>query len=153
MRLPGLCALPASVAALLTLVPARAETPADLTIHVENVSPRGGILRLGVYDESRYPDDESKPVAFADVKALPGRTTITLHGIAPGTYAIEAFQDINANGRMDMTLVGLPQEPFGFSRDVHPHLGKPDFRLVKFSLVPGQNVQTLHLQTSISLLP
>jgi len=122
---------------------------ANLTIHIENVTEKGGIVRLGVYDEARYPDDNAKPVASADVAAVSGETVITLHGIAPGVYAIETFQDENSNNKMDTSWVGLPLEPFGFSRDATPFLSKPSFDDVKFTLAAGENSQVIHLQNSI----
>jgi uncharacterized protein (DUF2141 family) len=128
--------------------PAWPATPtASLTIRVENVLPAGGILRLGLYDAAHYPDDKSRPVAFADVPAVAGETVIMLHGIAPGTYAIQTFQDVNANDRMDTSWLGLPLEPFGFSRDATPFLSKPSFDDVKFTLAAGDNSQDIHLQT------
>ena len=135
------------------VAPARAQEPtATLVIHIEDVSPKGGILRLGLYDQARYPDDDSTAMASADVRAEPGQTTVTLNNLAPGTYAIQAYQDINSNDKMDTSWFGIPQEPFGFSRDAQPRLSKPRFSAVKFEVVPGANVQTLHLQNSISLI-
>ena len=131
------------------LAPAQAQTgKATLVIHVQGVSPKGGILRLGLYDEASYPDDDSKPVASADVPAQAGQTTVTLSGIPPGTYAIQAFQDFNANGKMDSSWIGLPQEPYGFSRDARPVLSKPGFDKTRFKVQDGMNVQTLRLQNS-----
>lgn len=137
-----------------TVAPARAAEAgnADLVIRIENVDPKGGMLRLGLYDEAQYPDDDATPVASADVKAEAGETTVTLHNIVPGIYAIEAFQDINQNGKMDTTWFGYPLEPFGFSRDARPHFHKPRFSQVKFAVVAGENYQTLHLQHSVSLI-
>jgi uncharacterized protein (DUF2141 family) len=133
--------------------PARAQEPvATLVIHIQDVSPKGGILRLGLYDEARYPDDNGTPVASADVKAEPGDTVITLTKLPPGVYAIETYQDINANNKMDTSWFGFPLEPFGFSRDAQPGLSKPRFSAVKFEIVPGMNVQTLHLQNFVSLI-
>jgi uncharacterized protein (DUF2141 family) len=120
---------------------------ATLTIRVENVLPAGGVLRLGLYDAARYPDDNSRPIASADVPALPGETVVTLHNIPPGAYAIQTFQDVNANDKMDTSWLGLPLEPFGFSQDATPFLSKPSFDAVKFVLAAGENTQTLHLQT------
>jgi uncharacterized protein (DUF2141 family) len=141
------------------VAPARAQEPVraqdtgtTVVIHVQDVSPRGGTLRLGLYDEARYPDDDATPVASADVHADMGETIITLSNVPPGTYAIETFQDVNSNHKMDTSWLGLPQEPFGFSRDAQPHLSKPSFGRVKFEVIQGLNVQVLHLQNSISLL-
>jgi uncharacterized protein (DUF2141 family) len=124
---------------------------ATLTIHVENVG-RGGMVRLGLYDRAGYPDDQSKPIAAADVTAVEGETVVTLRDIPPGTYAIETYQDVNNNDRMDTTWLGLPLEPYGFSRDAHPVLSKPPFSKVKFAVAAGEQDQTLHLQSGVALL-
>lgn len=141
------------VLAVGLVAPARAQEPvATLVIHIQDVSPKGGTLRLGLYDEARYPDDESTPVASADVRAELGDNVVTLTNVPPGIYAIETFQDINSNHKMDTSWFGFPLEPFGFSRDAQPHFSKPRFSAVKFEVVAGMNVQTLHLQNSISLI-
>ena len=149
------------VAALLfaaMAVPAQAQTvappqpvTATLTIHVQNVA-EGGTVRLGLYDRAGYPDDNSKPVASADVKAVTGETVIVLHDVPPGVYAIETYQDVNDNDKMDTTWLGLPLEPYGFSRDARPVLSKPSFSKVKFALVAGEQSQTLHLQNGVSVV-
>lgn len=150
--------IPACIAGAVLAAPARPATPvakptADLTIRIKNVLPAGGVLRLGLYDEARYPDDDSKPIASADVPAVPGETVVTLHGLPPGIYAVQTFQDVNANDKMDTSWVGLPLEPFGFSQDATPFLSKPSFDDVKFALVPGENSLTIHLQNSVKKSP
>jgi len=136
----------------LAVAPAQAQDEgATLVVHVHNLSPKGGVLRLGLYDQARYPDDDAEPVASADVKVAEGDNVITLTNLPPGSYAIQTFQDINGNNKMDTSWLGIPLEPFGFSRDAQPRLSKPRFAAVKFDLAPGLNVQSLHLQNSISL--
>ena len=152
-------ALLAGLAAAFFAVPAAAEdaaanavpATATLTIHVENVG-QGGMVRLGLYDAVGYRDDKAKPIASADVSAVAGETVIVLHDVPPGTYAIETYQDVNSNDKMDMTWLGLPLEPYGFSRDAHPVLSKPSFSKVKFALAAGEQSQTLTLQNGVSLL-
>jgi uncharacterized protein (DUF2141 family) len=126
----------------------RAQAPrARLTIHVQGVSAKGGLVRLGLYDRASY-DKDGEPVAFADVAAKAGETVITLTGVAPGDYAVETYQDINANDKMDQDWIGLPLEPYGFSRDVRPFLSRPGFDAVKIALTAGENSQTVHLQNA-----
>ena len=138
----------AAMLLLAALAPAQAQGgKATLVIHVQNVSPKGGILRLGLYNEANY-DKDGDTVADADVTAQSPQTTITLTDIAPGTYAIQAFQDLNANGNMDSNWIGLPQEPYGFSRDARPVLSKPGFEKTRIEIRDGMNVQTLRLQNS-----
>ena len=119
---------------------------ARLTIHIQGVLAKGGLVRLGLYDRMSY-DKAGEPVASADVTAKADETVITLGGIAPGDYAIETYQDVNANDKMDQSLIGLPQEPYGFSRDARPLLSRPGFDAVKITLAPGENSQTLHLRS------
>jgi uncharacterized protein (DUF2141 family) len=124
---------------------------ATLVVRIENVAPEG-VVRLGLYTQTSYPDDKAAPVASADVSAMGGETVITLQNVPTGTYAIEVYQDLNSNGEMDSTFLGLPKEPYGFSRDAHPRLSKPDFSRVKFEVVVGQNSQSLHLQNTIAIV-
>jgi uncharacterized protein (DUF2141 family) len=140
------------LAACLRAEPAWAAPAANLSIKIENVVP-GGMVRLGLYDEARYPDDNSVPVASADIAAVPSETTVTLHGLPPGIYAIQTYQDVNADGKMDTSWLGLPLEPFGFSRDAIPFLSKPSFAEVKFTLSAGENAQVIHLQNSVKTSP
>jgi uncharacterized protein (DUF2141 family) len=142
-----------SLGAPLKAEPAESQHPpaATLCIHVLNVAD-GGTVRLGLYDRASYADDKSEPVAAADVKAVAGETEIVLRDIPPGVYAIETYQDINDNDKMDTSLLGLPLEPFGFSRDARPFLSKPSFSRVAFTLTAGEQSQTLHLQKGVSVV-
>ena len=54
---------------------------------------------------------------------------------------------------MDTSWLGLPLEPFGFSRDATPFLSKPPFEQVKITIAPGENSQVLHLQNSVKNSP
>ncbi len=145
-----------AVAAIWLVEPAKAESlaaatgheTASLTIHIERVSAQGGMLRLGVYDAARYANDKASPVASADVPAASGIVTISLKDLPPGRYAVETFQDINSNNKMDVNWLGVPLEPYGFSRDAKPFLSKPKFDAVAFTLSAGENSQTLHLQNT-----
>ena len=152
--LAGLISVGLLLAALGAVPPVRADEAAQsatLTIHVENVR-HGGIVRLGLYDEQGYRTESAKPVASADVPAVDGETVITLRDVAPGSYAIETYQDLNSNDKMDLTWLGLPLEPYGFSRDARPILSKPGFSKVKFVLHAGEQSQILHLQSGVSVL-
>jgi uncharacterized protein (DUF2141 family) len=104
------------------------------------------MLRLGVYDRAGY--DTDKEVAFADVPAKPGVTVVTLKDIPPGEYAVMTHQDVNSNDKTDSNFLGIPTEPYGFSRNARPVLSKPSFNDTRFTLVAGENSQTLRLQNT-----
>jgi uncharacterized protein (DUF2141 family) len=135
-----------AVALALAFVPAGAASLATLIVKVEKVSPRGGDVRVALYDATSYPDDNADPVQDAVVPAHPGETIATMTGIKPGIYAVKMFQDFNRNGKFDVNWLGLPIEKYGFSNDARPTFSEPSFDATKFELKPGTNTIVIHMQ-------
>jgi uncharacterized protein (DUF2141 family) len=131
---------------LLFLFCAMPASAATLTVKVANIDRKGGMLHVALYDETRWPNDDAEPVAQAIVEAVAPETTVVLKDVAPGTYGVKTYQDVNRNDKFDQGLFGLPLEPFGFSRDARPRLSEPGFRRTKFELRDGDNVIAIHLQ-------
>ena len=74
--------------------------------------------------------------------AKPGQVEVVFKDLAPGSYAVSAYQDLNGNQRLDANMVGMPTEPFGFSRDAKGQFGPPKFddAVIKVSAEP-QRIQ------------
>src|SRR5258707_12153220 len=117
-----------------------------LTIKVEKVSPRGGDVRVALYNAANYPLDKGSSVTDAVVPAHPGETIVTLAPVRPGVYAVKLFQDFNRNGQFDMNWIGYPLEKYGFSNDARPGLSEPPFDPTKFELRPGATTIVIPLQ-------
>lgn len=134
-----------AILCLLALMPAlsHAADTGSLTVTVLNVSDAGGQLRVGVYDEAGFKAKRGAPVAGKVVLARPGTMTLTIDGIAPGTYAVKMFQDVNRDGFFDYS----PRltEPYGFSNDPPATTGLQGFDDVKIAIVPGANAITVTL--------
>jgi len=119
---------------------------ASLTVKVEKVSPRGGDLRLALYTEATWSNDDADPVADLVVPAQRGENVVTFTDLKPGVYGLKCFQDVNRNGKFDEDWLGLPNEKYGFSNDAHPILSEPSFDRAKFTLSDGENTIIVHLQ-------
>ena len=130
----------------LALAPAWAAQLASLTVRVERVSSRGGDVRLALYDEASWPNDDADPVADLVVPAVSPVTVATFKGVKPGIYGLKLFQDENRNGRFDFTWLGLPAERYGFSIDARPIFSEPGFSRTRFKLSAGANSITVRLQ-------
>ena len=63
-----------------------------------------------------------------------------------GKYAVGAFVDSNGNHKLDTNLVGMPNEPYGFSRDARNLLSAPSFEQAAFEVGEGSIAQTIHLK-------
>lgn len=68
--------------------------------------------------------------------------------VAPGVYAAAAYQDLNGNGRLDRTGLGLPLEPYGFSGGVGRR-ARPDFASASFLLREPGTALRVRLQRAL----
>ena len=102
---------------------------ADLTVLVDNVNGDAGQVLVGVFDKA-----ETFPRVMlrgertaASSRDASGRVKLVFTGLAPGRYALSAFHDLDDNGQLNANVMGLPTEPYGFSRDARGNFGPPTF--------------------------
>ena len=114
------------IAAAITLL---AEA-APLTIAVANVRNDRGVVRVAVCPKDRFLADTCPWNGVAP--AHHGITEVTVSGLPPGNYAVQAFHDENNNDRVDRALFGIPREGVGFSRDARIMLSPPRWRDAMF---------------------
>ena len=98
--------------------------PAMLTLDVHGLKPRGQIMVV-LYDSEQAWNAKKGAVRELKQPVKAGRARLQLAGLAPGRYGAMIFQDLNANGRMDFNLVGMPTEPYGFSNNSRGLFGPP----------------------------
>jgi uncharacterized protein (DUF2141 family) len=120
------------------------DSTATLTVTVLGVSDAGGQLKIGLYDEAGFKSANTVPLAGKSVLARPGKTTVRIEGIAPGSYGVKMFQDVNRNGHFDFGMRTI--EPFGVSNDPQLTTALPSFDDAKITLVPGDNPITITLR-------
>lgn len=73
-----------------------------------------------------------------------GTQRFRFDGVSPGFWAVAAYQDLNGNGQLDRTQLGLPLEPYGLSNGAGRRT-RPDFASARFSLGdPGATIR-VHL--------
>ena len=105
------------------LLCAGAATAATVEVRVAGVTAKGKVS-VAVCDKARF----LKQCAHsASAPAQAGETTVLVRGVPPGTWAVVAYQDENTNGELDTNLLGIPKEPYGFSRDARSKFGPPGF--------------------------
>ena len=109
-----------SGALLLGAATAQAGT---VEVRVAGVTAKGTV-KVAVCDKERF----LKQCAYsASAPAQAGETLVLVKGIPAGTWAVLAYQDENGNGELDRNLIGIPKEPYGFSRDARSKFGPPGF--------------------------
>ncbi|MBB5205503.1 uncharacterized protein (DUF2141 family) [Inhella inkyongensis] len=107
---------------------------ASLELTIEGIKAAEGHLLIAVYDRAEV-WLRGAPLTGARAKAEAGSVTVTLADLPEGAVvAISALQDLNGNGRMDKNAMGMPVEPYGFSRDAAGSFGPPNFEAAKITV-------------------
>jgi uncharacterized protein (DUF2141 family) len=122
-------AMVAVAAAAFAVSASAAAAPLEVTIG--GVEGTQGTLMVAVYDAAGY---RTKSVRAA---AQPAASPVFRFDLPEGEYAIAAFHDRNDNGKLDTNLMGVPTEPYGFSRHGAATMGPPGWADAKFELPSG----------------
>jgi len=104
---------------------------ADVTVTLHHVVEHGGLLRLGLFADTKAFEQE-KPQQGWEIEADASEVTATFSNVAAGRYVLAVFQDHNANQQLDKNFFGIPKELYGFSH--YSKAGKPDFAQAAFEL-------------------
>ena len=84
-----------------------------LTVQITNVTSEEGQIILAIYNSS---DNYDKRIAFQEVKLKPEIDTVIFETNVPdGEYLVMLVHDINNNGKLDTSFIGMPKEPVGLS--------------------------------------
>ncbi len=104
-----------------------------LTLRVEGVRSADGQLRAELLGRAEG-ETTHRRVTFAVQDAVPGTNTIRFPNLPAGDYAVQLYHDENGNGEVDMNVVGIPQEGYGFSNVPVVQGGIPPFDRMKVSV-------------------
>jgi len=105
----------------------------SLEIDVAGMRSARGLIRICLTAEPRnFPgcvDDK-----HAVTRSVPAsQHIIRFDDLPPGNYAAALIHDENSNAKLD-TLLGIPREGFGFSRNPPIGFGPPRFAAAEFAL-------------------
>ena len=117
-------------------VDAAAGAGATITVPLSGLrSARGVIQACMTTRADAFPQCDKDPASLRLTVpvAAKGGTVLVFRHVPPGTYAISLFHDQNANGRLD-TMMGIPSEGYGFSRDAAVRFGPPRFAEARFAV-------------------
>jgi uncharacterized protein (DUF2141 family) len=118
----------------------------SLVIEVDNIKTTEGIIWVGIYDSaSSFLVKEKAIVEGFSIKKQ-GKLQMTFPELPFGTYAIALFHDINNNGELDRNFIGIPSEPFAFSRRPRSKWRVPRFDEVKFDFHDDGQILHTHLK-------
>lgn len=95
--------------AMLAACPAQA---ASVEVVVDGIEPAPGTVYVALC-QGGLSGAACRPGQDAPAAGRSRRFVVA--DVTAGGWAVAAYQDINGNGRLDRTGLGLPTEPYGFS--------------------------------------
>ena len=105
------------------------------------------MIWIGIYDSEENFLVKERAIVKGYTVEQAGKIHISLPDLSYGTYAIAIFHDLNNNGYLDQNVLGIPSEPFAFSRRPRSKFRKPRFEEVAVSFSPNYQEVTLPLKT------
>ena len=136
-----------SFAAFLTAISLISATAPTASVEIDLTavrSERGAIQACMTRSPAHFPNCKDDPDALK--RTIPASVRrLHFNGIPIGRYALSVFHDENANSKLD-TLVGIPKEGFGFSRNPVVRFGPPRFDKVSMELAPGFTRTSVRMQ-------
>lgn len=144
-------------APVLGVRPASAQTMANcdesdpgqvrLKVEVRGMRNANGNVTMTIYPDNaeHFLDSDWKVARQIMPVSLPAtRACFALP--APGYYAVAMFHDENNNRHFDTTMLGLPAEGWGFSRDPKLYIGPPKLDQVRIAVHPGDNIVLVRMK-------
>lgn len=129
-----------------TPAPVPAPVEHTLVVKVSGIKTDKGNIRLAVHDnETSFPKKWDKALRVVTVPVPAGKTEVTIRvNLKPGTYALLAHHDEDADGQIKRYLIGMPAEGM-VNSGTKPLIGAPAWDKSKFA-VPEISEQTLTLR-------
>jgi uncharacterized protein (DUF2141 family) len=118
---------------------------APLTLTITNLATPDAAVTVGVYGtKNKFPDpkDQLKVYKF---KPHGLKLTATITDLPFGTYAIAIYQDVKGTGKISKNFIGIPTDPYAFSRNYKPTVKAPNFNDCKFEYDAKANTIAMNM--------
>lgn len=118
---------------------------ASLELEVQNLRSAKGVLQICLTPRAEsFPDCKNDSRAIT--RSVPAsQTRIQFDGLPPGNYAAAIIHDENGNKKLD-TVMGIPREGFGFSRNPPIRFGPPKFDAARFTVSGASEPQRIKMR-------
>jgi len=145
-HLVSICSIAGTVAAAHATT--RSAHLATLDVTVAGFNGREGQAIVALYDSPERWLDMTRAAQVRRVPITDSVITVHFVDLTPGTYAVSALHDRNANGKLDMRYFPRPRpaEGVGVSNDAFRALGPPSWNGARFTLAEHDSAMTLRLR-------
>ncbi|MCB1172036.1 MAG: DUF2141 domain-containing protein [Leptospiraceae bacterium] len=106
-----------------------------IAVSVHNLVPKRGYVMAALHNNgASYLSRTVLPFRRIMLPVQGASLDFRFENLPRGQYSITVYQDLNSNQQLDSNFLGMPREPFGFSRNPVIGLGPPEFQETAFKL-------------------
>ena len=103
-----------------------------IIVNVDNIRSTNGTVRVALFNSEK--EFLNEPFLSHSKNATVGEMKFEFEEVPNGEYTVSIYQDVNKNGELDKNFMGIPNEPYGISREGKQMFGPPSYNDAKFSL-------------------
>ncbi len=117
------------------LLQGQTDSLCQLVIHVEGIKEIKGHLRVAVFNNQKgFPSNSSFALKKLAIPVTASSQTVIFSQLKSELIATGVLHDINSNGRLDKSIIGIPKEPIAVSNNVRIKRGPPSFKDSTFQM-------------------
>jgi uncharacterized protein (DUF2141 family) len=119
---------------------------AQLVVTIDGLHSAKGNLFVALYSRAEgFPDGDYSD-RHTKIPASLAPLTVIFDDLPPGTYAVGAYHDENANNKLDTNLLGYPIEGYALSNGVRAIILRPRFADAAFAVGSEGKQVTLRIK-------
>ena len=120
-----------------------AQTNNKIIVKVEHINSAEGSINVAIFNSEKT--FLNTPFLTKSEDAKTGEMIFEFEEVPNGEYTISIYQDMNENGELDKNLMGIPNEPYGVSKEGKSMFGPPSYKDALFT------VENMNVDLKISL--
>jgi uncharacterized protein (DUF2141 family) len=119
-----------------TLSMAERLAAADLELAIEGIRNAEGQILVSLYysADTFLQQAAYHQIVSARKRDVTGKVSVRFQHVPPGTYAAAVVHDQDGDARLSTNMLGIPNEPYGFSAGARGRFGPPSFQEASFVL-------------------
>ena len=123
-----------------------AVAPGSLDAGIEGFrSQKGNVMACLTTHPETFPNCQNDPEARRMTVPTRMAGELKFDNLPSGTYALALIHDENGNGKLD-TMMGIPKEGFGFSKNPVIRFGPPSFRSAQVVITNNGVAETVKVK-------
>lgn len=135
-----------ALAAAVPFLIAADAPPGVLSVELTGLRNAKGTLMLCLSAAPKhFPDCRADPAARTILTSAAKVKGLAFRDVPAGSYALSVMHDENGNAKLD-TMMRIPREGFGFSRNPVVRFGPPKFEQVRFAMPAGAHSMPIKMR-------